>query len=609
MIKKIKIKYDNLTLFSKIRFVICGLALMITFVVLLTSITYYSYISKERLLQSSRVSTGSAVNTIDIAYTDILEHFVAICGTEEFASKLRILSNDEESYTFKKSLLQNELSALSRCNYTVNSALILSGDKETYYSLYRNSLNSSSSSFISNAELSDIDGITWLSERNSPFISSANVIPIVFPVTRSNYSYTEITKSTEEADGYIIILLDSAKLDYSLAISGSNNASEQFFIVTDYGITLNPTSNTHVQGILNDKDTTQFIKTFSSSAENISNIGNANYYLLASKLSKSGLILVNFVNRETLSSIFGTSGIIILITTILLILILLILSFLLARYITRPLNILVGVINKIGHEKYIEHVHFSSNDEMGQLFHAINSMHDTIQTQMELIKQEEAKKYLAEIKLLSEQINPHFLYNTLEYIQLEVLNENPQSASNMIQYLVEYLRIGLSYGDDLIPISNELRHVHSYIKIMNQRFSKSIIFMYQVAPGLEQTLILKTILQPLVENSIKHGFSIDGMGIPIVAPTIEIKFFSVSDMLHIEIVDNGGGFDVKETEKILYGEDDNRTVNRHVGLNNVYHRLSTYYKKENVSFELSSIPYYNNLILIKVPLMPRKEIY
>lgn len=609
MIKKIKKKYDNLTLFSKIRFVICGLALMITFVVLLASITYYSYISKESLLQSSRVSTDSAVTTIDIAYTDILEHFVAICGTEEFASKLGILSKAEESYTFKKSLLQNELSALSRCNYTVNSALILSGDKKTYYSLYRNSLNSSSSSFISDLELSNIDGITWLSERNSPFISSAKVIPIVIPVTGSNYSYTEITKATEEADGYIIILLDSAKLDYSLAISGSNNASGQFFIVTNYGITLNPTSNTHVQGILNDKNTRKFIKTFSSSTEKISNIDNTNYYLLASKLSKSGLILVNFVNKETLSSIFGTSGIIILITTILLILILLILSFILARYITKPLNILVGVINKIGHEEYIDHVHFSSNDEIGQLSHAINSMHDTIQKQMELIKEEEAKKYLAEIKLLSEQINPHFLYNTLEYIQLEVLNENPISASNMIQYLVDYLRIGLSYGDDLIPISNELRHVHSYIKIMNQRFSKSIIFMYQVAPGLKETLILKTILQPLVENSIKHGFSIDGTGIPIVAPTIEIKFFSVSDMLHIEIIDNGGGFDVKETEKILYGEDDNRTVNRHVGLNNVYHRLSTYYKKENVSFELSSIPYYNNSILIKVPLIPRKERY
>lgn len=90
---------------------------------------------------------------------------------------------------------------------------------------------------------------------------------------------------------------------------------------------------------------------------------------------------------------------------------------------------------------------------------------------------------------------------------------------------------------------------------MNQRFRQSIIFMYQLSPRLNEKLILKTILQPLVENSIKHGFGIDAPGIPISVPTIEVNFSEEGERLVIEVADNGCGFDVKAAEGIMYATD------------------------------------------------------
>ena len=157
-----------------------------------------------------------------------------------------------------------------------------------------------------------------------------------------------------------------------------------------------------------------------------------------------------------------------------------VLSLLMTRYITQPVKQLVSIVELIRENHYHEKQTLETGDEIGHLCIAINQMYDTIQKQMERIKQEESEKYLAEIRLLTEQINPHFLYNTLDCIQSEVKRGESDTAANMIQYLAEYLRIGLSNGADLIPLSNEIRHANAYMCLMNQRFGQSIRFMYHL---------------------------------------------------------------------------------------------------------------------------------
>lgn len=595
-------KYRDSSLYVKISTIIWVLAFLITGSIVLTFTLYYNYMVKERTIAGIRSATRNAVNTINMNYTNILERFVATCGTEDFTSDLRNLTDPQLSYTAKEGLVQDELAVLVNCNYMVNSALILSADKETYYSLYKSPLRTSLLPLVEPQELETLQGITWLGERKSPFRSTVNVFPIVFPVTITNFTYTGISDTSQwPPDAYVIIMLDTARLAQSLAISSETASSGTFLFLTQEGTVLNAGVTQEIQQFLDEADTAEFLRRFPDTSREGALFTKSGYYLIASRLENSGLTLLYCLEQENLSSIFGRAGLLILVVLSVIVLILLVISFLTARYITRPVNTLVRVVGEIGSGTYREHITFSTNDEMGELCRAVNSMHETIEQQMVQIKEEEARKYMAEIKLLAEQINPHFLYNTLEYIQLEVIGGQADAASNMIQYLAEYLRIGLSYGDDLITVSNELKHVHSYIKIMNQRFRQSISFLYTAEPGLEQHYILKTILQPLVENSIKHGFSIDSSGIPVSAPTIEINFYRKENRLHIEIIDNGTGFDVKKAEKILYF-DSTPGNGRHVGLHNIYYRLATYYGKDAVSFSLESIPYYRNCILIRLPL-------
>lgn len=596
-------KYNNLSLFLKISFVLCGLTLALSTIITLTAGIYYRYIFSERQLGGIKTATVSAANTFYMNYTDIIERFVLTCGTENFKTDIEYLCQANPSHLTAKNMVQDELSTLSNCNYLVHGAMILSGDGKTAYTLYNNPLYETAEEIFSQSELSKIAGVSFLKERKSPFRSWMSVIPIVFPISIIT-QYVELDLSGSTPDAYVILFIDSSKLQTCLNLTNVSDTENVYYLLTAGGSLLNSPSSEETADIAAILEDVQLKELLNSAAWNTSEcdtIVSPDCYIAAYGLRCGDMILLNYAHRETLWDIFGQTGFTLLLLLVLLICFLLTIAFLMARYITRPVNKLVEAVHQIEENSYSEKLRFSSNDEIGQLGSAINNMHDTIRQQMIRIKQEEAEKYKTQIQLLTEQINPHFLYNTLECIQSEVLRGNSNTATNMIQYLAEYLRIGLSYGADLITISNELRHADVYIKLMNQRFQQSIIFLYKPSSDLTQRLIPKTILQPLVENSIRHGFGIDASGIPISVPTIEISFHAVENRLSISVIDNGSGFDAKKIEAITYGNH-NADSKGHVGLHNIYHRLVTYYGTENVEFTFNSIPYYRNEIRISIPL-------
>lgn len=590
-------RFSNLSLLSKIRLVICSLGLAISTITILISLFYYRYSSGEQALASAKRAARTAANTFEVNYYNILERFVFACGTRQFASSLRSLVNSS-SDTVR--LVQSELSDLAHCNYLVHSAMILSGDGEQVCTLYTSSLQSPPEDLFSQENLESVKGITLLPRRPSPLRSSVPVIPLLFPLSLSADEYAHLTTDGSAPDGYVILFLDCGKLEESLLIRQDRHSDGVYYLMDSRSVPLNADPNQKLPRFLERESTEEFLASLRESSGTESTCTLPDSWLIAIKIRNTDLILLNYVPRVSVLDALGTAGASLLVILLVVLVIFFALSLVLTQTITRPLNRLMEAVYQIEENRYTERLEFDTDDEIGQLNHAINRMYDTIQRQIVRIKEEESEKYLTQIKLLTEQINPHFLYNTLECIQSEVLRGDSQTASSMIQYLAEYLRIGLSYGADLITVNNELRHANAYIKLMNQRFGQSIIFMYQVEPGLNQHMILKTILQPLIENSIRHGFGIDAPGIPILDPTIQVNFLSQGSRLVIEIIDNGSGFDVEEAEKILYAAD--AEALQHVGLHNVYHRLVTFYGKDEVEMSLSSIPYYRNVVMICIPL-------
>lgn len=155
------IHFKDSPLMGKINIVIGGLTLALTVLITAISIFYYSFILSDRLYQRTRQAGKNAAETLNFNYKNIMDRLTAICGTVEFASDIRTLTSPSVSYTVKERLVQNELSDLAGCNYLVQSSLVLSGDGQTAYSLYRNPLPDSAQ-FFTSEDLDAVQGVTCL---------------------------------------------------------------------------------------------------------------------------------------------------------------------------------------------------------------------------------------------------------------------------------------------------------------------------------------------------------------------------------------------------------------------------------------------------------------
>ena len=176
----------------------------------------------------------------------------------------------------------------------------------------------------------------------------------------------------------------------------------------------------------------------------------------------------------------------------------------------------------------------------------------------------EAKKSQeAEIKLMMSQIQPHFIYNTLASIST-LIKIDPDKAQKALDNFTEYLRANLSSlsQTSLIPFENELRHIETYLALEKMRFDERLNVIYDIKTI--DFMVPPLSVQPLVENSVKHGIlkKIEG-------GTITIKTYENEEAYFVEISDNGVGFAVKNAKNI---------DNNHIGIDNVRYRLSSMVK-------------------------------
>lgn len=275
------------------------------------------------------------------------------------------------------------------------------------------------------------------------------------------------------------------------------------------------------------------------------------------------------------------------------------LSFALSNLLTRNIKVLGKIIGRINDGTYHKKTEFTHTDEISLLGVQLNKMYDTIQLQLGQIKEEEQKKAQAEIQMLSEQINPHFLYNTLECIHFQVLNGHQQTAGEMLESLGRYLRTTLNVGKTFVTVEKEVEHVTLYMEIMNRHSSSGIQFHTEIHPSLKNGMIMKVLLQPLAENCIKHGFEGFVRGLEPVPPQITIAITPAGDnRMRIEVSDNGKGIDIKRASTLMRAEAPESKD--HFGLHNIYKRLHTCYGDDAV-LSFTSIPYLKNSIIIEIP--------
>ncbi len=554
---------------------------------------FYVDSALERTAKNVRSTAEAASESID----SIILRFVAVCGTLDFKDIMfRIRNADAADYTELNNDLQDTLYNLGTCNLLVSSAVIISR-QDMRFTLLSQQLTTGAGGYTLGYDPSQIRGLTFLPVCPSPIRGKGAVVPLAIPLAfLGGDSLLTIAPDAESALAILYLFLDAEALNKALGQYGEGKNNVAYLIGGD-GTVLNASpGNDAFRRALEDG---VFDLPSGSGGEpgETQSYRLGDQWVLNTRLGRRDLYLTVVISRDTLLSPLTKLKTNLLFASAASVLIMFLVSLFSAIFLSAPLRRLTGVVRTISDGTYTSDSMLHQHDEIGQLSEAIDTMYHTIQSQIEQIYEERRAKYNAEVRLFTEQINPHFLYNTLEFINLEVYNGHTENAAQMIQSLGSFMRIGLSFGSDQIPLEKELEHVQAYLTIMNHRFNHNICFTADIPKDLRTRRVLKIILQPIVENAIRHGFLLEEHNSFIQTPSIRIKCHLENEMLVLSVIDNGMGFDVNKITQIMRTSPDPRA---HLGLNNVYTRLRLLYGNET-DIVFQSIPYYRNTVSVLIP--------
>lgn len=249
-------------------------------------------------------------------------------------------------------------------------------------------------------------------------------------------------------------------------------------------------------------------------------------------------------------------------------------AFILSRYISSPITKLVASMRTVKGNNFDINLKYNKKDEFGYLIRQYKQMIGQIKDLIEKLTISDLKKQNAELlakdaqlRFLQAQINPHFLYNTLDSINMYAIKYNAPIISNMIQSLANFYRFSLSKGRSMITFEEEINHTHSYLEIQSMSFGSKLRYGIDIPRELRRSRIVKLVIQPLVENSIIHGFHPDKGELEI---TISAKH--VGDKIVIAITDNGVGAEVEELNQLL---ESTEPQEHSFAIRNVHRRLQS----------------------------------
>ena len=244
--------------------------------------------------------------------------------------------------------------------------------------------------------------------------------------------------------------------------------------------------------------------------------------------------------------------------------------------ITTPIQELEKSVNAIEAGDLDTEGYMGGSYEIRHLGRSIGDMAKRIKTLMEDIVAEHESKRKSEFNTLQSQINPHFLYNTLDIIVWMIENEQKQDAVRVVTALARFFRISLSKGKSIITVRDELEHVRNYLMIQRTRFKNKFVYKIEADKAVMELVCLKLTLQPLVENAIYHGMEfMDGDG------EICVTAYRDGEKLIFRISDNGLGMTAQQVENLL--DERNHVSSRKgsgIGVKNVNERIRLYFGEE-----------------------------
>ena len=270
--------------------------------------------------------------------------------------------------------------------------------------------------------------------------------------------------------------------------------------------------------------------------------------------------------------------------------------------VTNPIRELEKSVKELEEGNLDADIYMGGSYEVQHLGKSVQDMKFRIKGLMQDIVSEHEEKRKSEFDSLQAQINPHFLYNTLDIIVWQIENEKQSEAVHTVTALARFFRLSLGKGKNIVTVRDEIDHVKNYLMIQHMRFKNKFDYEFDIAEDVLELPSLKLMLQPLVENAIYHGMEfMDGDGM------IMVKAWRKEDELYLSVADNGLGMTEDKVEMILTGKSTSGNGRGSgIGVKNVNERIKLYFG-EAYGLTIDSEPDEGTTVIIHLPAKDEKE--
>lgn len=598
---KLNVKYMNLSIKNKILIFFIAIIIFIS-----TVLGLYSYMISSKSLKDEVTSINvkdikQISSSINFLQQDVIDLSTFICLNPLVQSFTNSKDSSIEYQNFTKYGLEPLNILLASKDYI--SFMSIYGNEGSKYYLSKDGSNGAYSyekikESAIYSKIKELKGSPlWinLDDENNVFIAD-NKNPKIAMVR------SIIDTNTLEESGLMLICINTSFIQ-NLYSTDFNTKNSGIFLLDNYNKII---TQSDAENILHNGENIQSIIPYIHDKKSYNTIWiNGEKYLTTfSKVSKSDWTIVSMTRESTLFHNLRSIMFITLAVIISCFVMSFLISIFLSSKVTQPINQLLSSMKKAKEGNFREKVNFKYTDELGMLVYEYNNMIDNIKTLIDKVYKLQLKEKEAELKALQAQINPHFLYNTLDMIFWKAEKSNQQEISDMIYALSHLFRITLSKGNEFIPVKSEKDFIEHYLLLQSKRYRGKLIYDIDISDEISNYLIPKLIIQPFVENSIIHGTEADNE-----LSVIKITGYLSNNYLDFTIEDNGKGIDEDTMNLLIHSsinqEKKNTNFQKGYAIGNVNQRLSLYY---NDDYKLNIVSCINEGTKVKlsIPISPHK---
>ena len=368
----------------------------------------------------------------------------------------------------------------------------------------------------------------------------------------------------------------------------AENSTASYYLLDESGkiiISVNP-----IDSVLPSKDFSPLNLVSNSGKSFTSQINSKRYYVAPYRITSNDWMLVMVeqpisADQQVIASIALLTSL-----TVLCLVLCFLLADVLSRLTIKPLNEVMDKMKSIENEDFAARIDVKGDDEIAKLANQFNQMASKINSLVDEVYKSDIRKKEAELRALQAQINPHFLYNTLDMVYWTAKMENAPETSDLINSLSHFFRSAFNPTGEYTTVYNEVEHLRYYVILLQQR-KNHFDFNLEIDPDTPPCKTVKLVLQPLVENSIIHGIGKRENG------QIDVQIYHRDDKLTYIVEDNGPGIDVAEIEQLMANPLGSA---RGYGIRNVNDRISLAFGPE-YGLSFSSKPEGGTVVTVTLP--------